>query len=205
MIVLLRKIVRRIRRYNTVEPDQKTVWTRLLGPRLELGEETTTGLCYLTAREPEGCSLVIGAQSDIECQIALEKSSVKVKIGSRTHIGGGTLLAAACGMTIGDDVQIAYQGLIMDHNSHALAFSQRKDDVLDWQKGKKDWTHVAMAPVVICDKAWIGARVTILKGVTIGEGAVVGAGSVVTKSVPPWTIVAGNPAKVIRELSEAEH
>ncbi len=205
MILLLRKIVRRIRRYSTVEPDQKTVWTRLLGPRLELGAGATTELCWLTAREPAGCFLAIGAQSDIECQIALEKSDAAVRIGSRTHIGGGTLLAAACGITVGDDVQIAYQGLIMDHNSHALAFSQRKDDVLDWQQGKKDWSNVAMAPVRICDKAWIGARVTILKGVTIGEGAVVGAGSVVTKSVPPWTIVAGNPARVIRELSEAEH
>ena len=204
MIVLIRKIVRRIRRYNTVEPDRKTQWSQLLGPQFDLGTGTIVEVGSLTAREPEGCSLTIGAQSDIECQIALEKSFAAVSIGSRTHIGGGTLLAAACEISIGDDVQIAYGGLIMDHDSHALAFSQRKDDVLDWQQGKKDWTHVAMRPVRVENKAWIGAKVTILKGVTIGEGAVVGAGSVVTRSVPPWTIVAGNPAKVIRELSESE-
>ncbi len=204
MKVILRKIVRRIRRYAAAEPDQRTVWTRLLGSRLEVGAGAVTGACYLTAREPEGCSLAIGAQSDVECQIALENAHAAVRIGARCHLGGGTLLAAACKITVGDDVQIAYQGLIMDHDSHALAFSQRKNDVLDWQQGRKDWSHVAMAPVTICDKAWIGARVTILKGVTVGEGAVVGAGSVVTKSVAPWTVVAGNPARVIRELSESE-
>ena len=204
MIRVIRKIVRRVRQYAAVEPDQKTRWTRLLGTRLELGAGAVIDACQLSAREPEGCFLSIGAQSDIECQIALEKPDAAVRIGSRTHIGGGTTLAAACEITIGDDVQIAYQGLIMDHDSHALAYSQRKNDVLDWQQGKKDWSHVAMAPVKICNKAWIGARVTILKGVTIGEGAVVGTGSVVTKSIPPWTVAAGNPAKIIRELSESE-
>jgi acetyltransferase-like isoleucine patch superfamily enzyme len=51
--------------------------------------------------------------------------------------------------------------------------------------------------VQIHDDVWIGAGVTILKGVTIGKGAIVGAGSVVTKSILPWTIVAGVPAKKI--------
>ena len=58
-----------------------------------------------------------------------------------------------------------------------------------------------MAPIRIADKAWLGMNVTVLKGVTIGEGAVVAAGSIVTKDVPPWTLVAGNPARVIKELS----
>ena len=49
------------------------------------------------------------------------------------------------------------------------------------------------------DKVWLGARVTICPGVTIGEGAIVGAGAVVTKDVPPCTVVAGVPAKVIRK------
>ena len=54
--------------------------------------------------------------------------------------------------------------------------------------------------VRICDKVWLGARVTICPGVTIGEGAIVGAGAVVTKDVPPRTVVAGVPAKIIKEL-----
>ena len=63
---------------------------------------------------------------------------------------------------------------------------------------------VKIAPVRIGDKAWIGFNAIILKGVTVGEGAIVAAGAVVTKDVPPYTIVAGNPARVIRTLSEPE-
>ena len=55
-------------------------------------------------------------------------------------------------------------------------------------------------PVVVCDKVWLGARVTICPGVTIGEGAIVGAGAVVTKDVPPRTVVAGVPSSIIKEL-----
>jgi acetyltransferase-like isoleucine patch superfamily enzyme len=58
--------------------------------------------------------------------------------------------------------------------------------------------------VKIEDKAWIGFNASILKGVTIGEGVVVAAGSVVTKSVPAWTVVAGNPARVTREIGAQE-
>lgn len=66
----------------------------------------------------------------------------------------------------------------------------------------KDWSNVKFAPIHICNKTWIGARVTILKGVTIGEGAIVGAGSVVTKDVPAWSVVAGNPAKIVKRIEE---
>ncbi|MEE4213008.1 MAG: DapH/DapD/GlmU-related protein [Parvularcula sp.] len=57
-------------------------------------------------------------------------------------------------------------------------------------------------PIAIEDKVWIGFGATILKGVTIGEGAIVAAGAVVTKDVPPYSIVAGNPARVVRNLAE---
>ena len=55
--------------------------------------------------------------------------------------------------------------------------------------------------VVIEDDVWIGARVTILKDVTIGKGSIIGAASVVTKDVPPYSVVAGNPARLIRKRS----
>ena len=57
------------------------------------------------------------------------------------------------------------------------------------------------APISIGNKAWIGFGVTILKGVTIGEGSDIAAGSVVTKDVPSYTLVGGNPAKFIKKLN----
>jgi galactoside O-acetyltransferase len=82
--------------------------------------------------------------------------------------------------------------------------TERALDVKDWASGLKDWSNVVCRPVIIQDKAWIGFNVIILKGVTIGTGAIVGAGSVVTKDVPAYCIAGGNPARVIRELSQNE-
>ncbi|MFD0830617.1 acyltransferase [Mucilaginibacter boryungensis] len=66
----------------------------------------------------------------------------------------------------------------------------------------KNWDVVKTKPIKICSDAWIGMNCIILKGVTIGEGAIVAAGSVVTKDVPAWTVVAGNPAKVVKTLTQ---
>ena len=66
----------------------------------------------------------------------------------------------------------------------------------------KNWTVVKDEAIVIESKVWIGFDVTILKGVTVGEGAVIGAKSIVTKNVEPWTVVAGNPAVVVKYLPE---
>lgn len=184
--------------------DPRTTWHQVLGGRVQIGSGTRLGSASLGAREPEGCTLSIGSNSNIEGSLVMEQSSARITIGSRTHIGGGTLLAAAQSIDIGDDVLIAFEALVMDHNSHSLTFRERQRDVQDWIAGQKDWSKVAIAPVRISDKAWIGVRAIILKGVTIGEGAVVGAGSLVTSDVPAWTIVGGNPARVIRPLTDEE-
>jgi acetyltransferase-like isoleucine patch superfamily enzyme len=179
-------------------------WPRLLEGRVAIGIGTSLARADLAVRDPVDCSLAIGGDSNIEASLAFEKANAQIRIGSRTHVGSGTLLAAAHLIEIGDDVLVAFDVLITDHNSHSLCFAERRSDVREWIRERKDWAHVPMVPVKISNKAWIGARAIILKGVTVGEGAVVGAGSVVTRDVPDWTIVAGNPARIIRPLTAEE-
>ena len=97
-------------------------------------------------------------------------------------------------ITIGNNVMIGSGCLIADNDAHPMDVEKRQ--VPNY------YDYVVSSPVVIDDDVLIGARSIILKGVHIGQGAVVGAGSVVTKDVPPFTIVAGNPAKVVKELRE---
>jgi acetyltransferase-like isoleucine patch superfamily enzyme len=149
-----------------------------------------------------GCSLMIGKESQIDGSIAFEREDISISIGDRVFISGS--LIAANSIKIGNDVLVAWGVTVMDQNAHSISFSKRAKDLVDWRVGKKDWSHVKTAPIVISDKAWIGFNSIVLKGITIGEGAVIGAGSVVTKNVPAWTIVAGNPACIIREIPENE-
>lgn len=145
-------------------------------------------------------SVRIGSGSLSHAHLVLEKAGAQITIGSRTFIGASRFIAAK-GITIGSDVLVSWGVTVVDHDSHSLFYDERSRDVTRWYHGEKDWTHVEMAPVGIADKAWIGFGVTILKGVTVGEGAVIGACSVVTRDVEPWTVVAGNPARLIRQLA----
>lgn len=182
---LLAKVLQRARAY------------RATGVKITLGRRASFNRFGL--RMNPGDRLVVGDDSQVSASLRTDRSPATIEIGARTSIGG-SLIVAAEKVMIGDDVLISWDVTIVDHDSHNLDFALRKDDAVQWHGGNKDWTHVKIAPVTICDKAWIGLGVTILKGVTIGEGAVVAARSVVTKSVPPWTLVAGNPARVLRQL-----
>ena len=148
------------------------------------------------------CLVTIDEQTQIVGSLTFDKNNASISIGKRVFMSG-TIIAAQS-VEIDNDVLISWGTTIVDHNSHSISFSKRHNDATDWMDGKKNWDHVKISPVKICDKVWIGFNVIILKGVTIGEGAVVGAGSIVTKDVPPWTIVAGNPARIIREIPENE-
>jgi acetyltransferase-like isoleucine patch superfamily enzyme len=175
-------------------------WRRVLGGRLSIGQGAHLGRARLMARDPDQVFCSIGDGTTVRGLLVLERAGAVIRIGSRSQVGGRTLLDASERIEIGDDVLVSFDVLITDNDSHSLRFSERAGDVADWTEGRKDWTHVARAPVRVMDKAWIGARAILLKGVTVGEGAMVGAGSVVTRDVPPWHLAAGNPARVIREL-----
>jgi acetyltransferase-like isoleucine patch superfamily enzyme len=159
----------------------------------------TAKVNFRGVRYRSGCRLEIGQGSIVEGDIVCERDGACIAIGRNTFIGS-SLLASATRIEIGDDVLISWGCNIVDHNSHAVGWKQRSQDVRDWYHNTKDWTHVLVKPVKIGNKCWLGLNVIVLKGVEIGEGAVVAAGSIVTKNVPSWTVVAGNPARVIREI-----
>lgn len=146
-------------------------------------------------------TLCIGAASVIKCRIDFDSADGKVTIGDRCYLGASHLVCHTS-IQIGNDVIMSWGVTIVDHDSHSLDWAKRSSDVKDWKKGLKKWDYVAVSPVNIGDKVWIGFGASILKGVTVGEGAVIGARSTVTRNVPPFTVVAGNPAKVVRQLQK---
>lgn len=178
-----------------------------------IGENSTFNpLCNLTIRKPidNKTFLVIGESSLVDGKFIFEKETGEIKIGNRVFIGGGTNFICINGINVEDDVMFSWGCTVMDNDAHSLSWEERKNDVTDWIKGinenhvgkYKNWKNVRSASICIKNKAWIGFNVIILKGVTIGEGAVVAAGTVVTKDVPAYTLVAGNPAQVVKKLSE---
>ena len=150
-----------------------------------------------------GAVCTVGDESIIEGRIVLTRPEARVTIGNRSFVGGGTTLDCSTSISIGDDVLIAYGGIVMDHNSHSVFFEDRKNDLLAWHdKTYRTDNNVARAATTIERRCWIGARCIILKGVTLGEGCVVGAGSVVTRGFPPNSLIAGNPARLIRGIDQ---
>nr|WP_276521437.1 acyltransferase [Sphingobacterium siyangense] len=151
----------------------------------------------------------IGNQCLLGTTIILERDTSKVKIGDRVYMGNSSIICKSS-VSFGNDILVAWGVVFYDHDSHSLDYRFRDQDVkqtyIDYvnEKGNylknKNWNVVNSLPIVIEDHAWIGAESMILKGVTIGKGAIVGARSVVTKDVPPFTVVAGNPAKVVKVL-----
>ncbi|MCA2694473.1 MULTISPECIES: acyltransferase [unclassified Microcystis] len=149
-------------------------------------------------------NIIIGENCLIQGNLVTETEESSINIGNNVFIGGDTIIDCVRSVTVEDDVLISYQCILADSNNHSISYSIRKNDLADWKQGKHDWSTTKSSQIKISRGAWIGARTIILKGVKIGEGAVVGAGSVVTQDVPAWTIVAGNPARVIREIPEHE-
>ena len=114
-------------------------------------------------------------------------------IGDRTSINYQTIISVARRVSIGSDVMIAGNAQIFDNPSHPISPARRL--------AHESITLEDTREVVIGDNVWIGSNALILRA-SIGSNSIVAAGSVVTKDVPPNTLVAGNPARLIRDISD---
>ena len=129
----------------------------------------------------------LGDYSVVESYSCINNAVGDVIIGDHTRVGLHNTVIGP--VTIGSHVNLA-QGITVTALNHNFA-----------EKGLRiDEQGVSTNPVTIGDDIWIGANAVILPGVTIGNHSVIAAGAVVTKDVPPYTLVAGVPAKIIKTL-----
>ena len=136
-----------------------------------------------------GCSFAIGING--QCTI-----------GDFTLLNGALIMAEEK-IEIGSYCLVSWNVGIADSDFHPIEPAQRLIDaeaLAPYFKNRPARPKLKTVPVKICDNVWIGMNAVILKGVTIGENSVVAAGSVVTKSVEPNTVVAGNPAVIVKHF-----
>ncbi|MGE6568339.1 acyltransferase [Shewanella vesiculosa] len=117
----------------------------------------------------------------------------KVTIGNNVSINYDCHIACINNIFIGNNVLIASRVYISDH-SHGLS------DYSDIDIPPSQRIIHSKGPVIIEDNVWLGEGVVVLPGVTIGKGTIVGANSVVTRNLPPYTVCAGVPAKVLKKI-----
>jgi len=146
--------------------------------------------------------IIVGKGTHIRGILNIFKYGGKIVIGENCYLGDHSRIWSGDNITIGNNVLISHNVNIMDTNAHEIDAMERIERYVDLvQRGAwVDKGSISTAPIVIGDYVWIGFNSTVLKGVTIGEGAILAANSVVTKDVAPYTMVGGNPAKVIKTL-----
>ena len=121
----------------------------------------------------------------------LDKTSL-LEVGDDTYFGYQTQFFIGPEVRVGSHVLVANRVIFVGYDSHPVDPVARSANEPPDESGS--------GPIVVDDYAWIGSNSIILKNVTIGRAAIVGTGSVVTRDVEPFTVVAGNPARVVKVL-----
>ena len=151
-----------------------------------------------------GASIKIGDHCRILGRVLAHDEGNIIR-GNNTGIYTRAFVGSVNSICIGSCVIISNHVHIFDHNTHPTSPAARKQMCIDGFDGDAwRWKHAESKPIVIEDNVWIGEYSAVLKGVTIGEGSIVASHSVVTKDVPPHSIVAGNPARVVKKLEHDE-
>jgi len=162
--------------------------------------ETTYSFVMFRSRQPQalqvgrGTSLYLGVMFDLG-------QNARMEIGNFVLMNGARIICDS-EITIGDHCLISWNVVLMDTYRLPLEALERRAELekLAARSPRRAAAETSAQPIHIGPNVWIGFDSCVLPGATIGQGAVVGARSVVTTDVPPYSIVAGNPARVIRQL-----
>lgn len=143
-----------------------------------------------------GKGLTTGVAARIEAFSEEKFNGYKIKFGNNVQINDYVHIAAVNSIEIGNNVLIASKVFISDHNHGSYSGDTQCSPEIPPQN-----RILFSSPVTIEDNVWIGEFVSILQGVTIGKGSIIGANSVVSKSIPPYSIAFGVPAKVFKKYN----
>lgn len=173
--------------YGPVVSDYaRAAWLRARGAHLAAKVRVGAGCSVSRARFLTAATRVVFEPGVV---FKLVGSEQQVELGEHVFIGRGSIFDLSGDLSIGAGTMLAPMCFVTDHNHGTAA-------------GTPMWRQANVrAPVRIGADCWLGARVTVLPGVSIGDGAVVAAGSVLTRDVAPGAIVAGVPARFIRNRS----
>lgn len=166
----------------------------ICGENLILGPESV-------CKTSEKNRIVIGDNCELmNCRLQVMGEG-SIEIGEYSTIRRNSKISSVCKVKIGRYAIISNNVRIYDHNSHPTDPEERIKMSKSGFYGKAWSPELADKKEVIIDEnVWIGEYSLILKGVHIGKGSIVGANSVVTKDVPPYSIIAGNPAKIVKKI-----
>ena len=159
----------------------------------------------ITSYANDPSRVVIGAKASIQGHILVMPQGGKVTVGAKSLVGPDARLWSAASISIGSYVMISHGVNIHDNNSHSTSWRERRaeiDIVYPYLSLTPHAFELRPQPVVIEDDVWVGFGSTILKGVTVGRGAIIGCNTLVTTDVEPFTLVAGNPMRVVRRLDD---
>ena len=159
--------------------------------------QTTYSFMLFQSAQPN--AIEIGEAASIYLGVMFDMGrDARVTIGSYALLNGARIICDS-EITIGDYALISWNVVLMDSYRFSMNAAQRREEIRALPL--RSSTHAASArPIRIGKNVWIGFDSCVLPGVSIGEGSVVGARSVVAEDVPPYTVVAGNPARPIRKL-----
>lgn len=142
--------------------------------------------------------LYLSAWDSYETKESSQSFTPSIKIGSNCHFGAFNHITAINSIEIGDNLLTGKNVTITD-NSHGST------ELVDLLIEPVLRPLISKGPIKIGNNVWIGDKATILPNVTIGDGAVIAANAVVTKNVPAYAVAAGNPARIIKSINEAEN